>query len=261
MTARLLEVRGLRARYRLADRVVEAVDGIDLSLEQGEALGLIGESGAGKSTIAFSLMGRLPPPGEIAAGTVRFLGRDVVREGARLRWREIAMVFQGAMNAFNPVLRLGAQIEEVLSVHRGLGRRARRRRVGELLEMVQIEPACARAYPHQLSGGMRQRVMIAMALACEPKLLVADEPTTNLDVITQRGILELLRRLRRELGVAVLLISHDLALVNEVCDGLAVLAAGRIVEAGPAAEILARPGHPHTRALIAAVPRLPVIHG
>ena len=234
------------------------VEALDLAIGPGESLGVVGESGSGKSMTALAVMGLLPE-GAARSGSITFEGQalDEARQAA-LRGTRMAIVFQEPMTSLNPVLSVGEQIAETLRFHRGLGRRAARRRAVELLSLVEIPDAARRldSYPHELSGGQRQRVMIAIALACEPKLLIADEPTTALDATVQAGILDLLRGLRRGLGMAVMLITHDLGVVSDFADRVVVMYAGRTVERGPAARLFAEPAHPYTRALLAAIPRM-----
>lgn len=257
----LLSVRDLRVHFGAPSRPVRAVDGISLALARGEAAALVGESGSGKSVTALALARLVPsPPARYVSGEVLYRGRDVLRMSSRdvrgLRGREIAYVFQEPAGSLNPVVRLGPQIGEVLQRHRpGV---ERRREIRRLLELVGLEDAArvADAYPHELSGGMQQRAMIAMALAGEPKLLVADEPTTALDVTVQAQIVDLLVRLRHELGMALLLITHNLGLVARTAGRVHVVYAGQVVESGRAEDILTTPRHPYTQALLRAVPRL-----
>src|SRR5919199_1597748 len=259
----LLEVRDLRTEFVTQEGVVHAVNGISYTLREGEALGIVGESGCGKSVGALSVMRLIPtPPGRIAGGEVIFNGRDLLKlrdeEMRRIRGNDIAMVFQDPMTSLNPVLTIGRQIGEALELHKGMDGKAARNRTIELLEMVGIPSARTRVddYPHQFSGGMRQRVMIAMAISCEPRLLIADEPTTALDVTIQAQILDLILRLRRELGMAVILITHDLGVVAGVCDRIAVMYAGYIVEEASAEDLFADPRHPYTLGLLRSVPRM-----
>jgi len=259
----LLEVANLRTRFRTGRGSVTALDGVSFALEEGEVIGLVGESGSGKSVTALSIMGLVPqPPGEVRADVLRFDGIDLLAASRRalrdLRGDRIAMVFQDPMRSLNPVLTVGRQITEALRRHRGMGRAAARRRAIELLEMVGIPLAEKRllAFPHQFSGGMRQRVMIAIALSCNPKLLIADEATTALDVTIQAQIVDLVRRLTRESGTAVIWISHDLGLVAGICDRVNVMYAGRIVESGPVDDVFARPGHGYTVGLMGCTPRI-----
>jgi oligopeptide transport system ATP-binding protein len=259
----LLEVNDLRTQFATHDGPVNAVNGVSFTLNEGEALGLVGESGCGKSITALSLMRLVPePPGRIVSGEVRFDGRDLLElrqdEMRRVRGNDIAMVFQDPMTSLNPVLTIGRQIGEALQLHKAMGRDAARRRTIELLELVGIPAARTRVddYPHQFSGGMRQRVMIAMALSCEPKLLIADEPTTALDVTIQAQILDLIKRLRRELGMAIIMITHDLGVVAGIADRINVMYAGYIVETGTVDEIFLNPRHPYTLGLLNSIPRL-----
>ena len=249
----LLDVRGLKTYYSTNDHVTKAVDGVDFSLTEGETLGLAGESGCGKSTIGFSIMGYLPPPGRIAGGTISFMGSDLISENRKFRWKEISMIFQGSMNAMNPVLKVQKQIDEVLKTHTKLQRKERKDRIRELLEMVQIDPGRASDYPHQLSGGMRQRIMIAMALSCSPKILIADEPTTNLDVLTQKKITDLLKQLKEQLRLSVIFISHDLPLLSQICDRVVILCSGKVVELERTTEIFRNPKHPYTMGLLESI--------
>ena len=260
----LLEIRDLNVTH--AGRPI--VDGVDLTLGRGEALGLAGESGCGKTTTALALM-RLLPASFSQSGTMTLRPPDVdepinverrTEAGMQLvRWRHISLVFQGAMNSLDPVKRVDHQIAEAIQLHERAARDSDvRARIGELLTTVGLTPALGRRYPHQLSGGQRQRVMIALALACRPSLVIADEPTTALDVVMQAQILELLERLRQDLGLALILISHDLGVLAETCDRIAVMYAGRIVESGPVREVFAAPQHPYTKRLLES---LPVIGG
>ena len=256
--ARLLEVRDLRVTYRSHAGPVPAVRGVDLALDAGDTLGLAGESGCGKSTVAGALL-RLLPRGTEVSGRVLLDGEDVLTmKPGRLRavrWDEASIVFQGALHSLNPVHSVGRQIGEAIVTHRPrAGRSEVRRRVGELLERVALPGRQARDFPHQLSGGQRQRVLIALALACDPRLLIADEPTTALDVMVQAQVLSLLRELQRDLGLALIFISHDLSTLAHVTERTAVMYAGRIVEDGPSGEVLGRPVHPYTVALAGAFP-------
>jgi peptide/nickel transport system ATP-binding protein len=259
--APLLEVSGLSVEFDTRAGVARVLESVSFSLERGHTLGLVGESGCGKSMTALAMMRLIPdPPGRVTGGQVRLDGRDLLAldETAmrRVRGNRMSMIFQEPMGSLNPVFTVGEQIAEGLRLHRGLDRRAARARALELLEAVGL-PAAARrldAYPHQFSGGMRQRVMIAMALACDPAVLIADEPTTALDVTVQAQIFDLIADLRERTGTAVLLITHDMGAVAEMADRIAVMYAGRIVEEGPVADVLARPLHPYTRGLIACAP-------
>ncbi|HEX8069107.1 MAG TPA: ABC transporter ATP-binding protein [Pyrinomonadaceae bacterium] len=258
----LLEVRNLQTQFFTRAGLVRAVDGVSFQLDRGELLSLVGESGCGKSVTALSLMRLVAPPGRVVGGEVLFEGRDLLKlsdaEMRAIRGDDIAMIFQDPMTSLNPVYTVGEQIAEALRLHRGLGRKAAREAAVEAMREVAIPDPARRAddYPHQLSGGMRQRVMIAMALACDPKLLIADEPTTALDVTIQAQILELLDELRRTRELAVLLITHDLGVVAEVADRVAVMYTGRVVESSPVAELFARPKHPYTEGLLRSVPKL-----
>ena len=252
----LLTLRNLRVTFG----PFPAVDGVDLTVDKGELLGIVGESGSGKSVTMLALMGLIDAPGQVTADAVEFEGVDLLklspRERRRLIGRDIAMVFQDALTSLNPSYTVGAQIAEVLKAHLNLSGKAARRRVIELLELVEIPDAANRAdaYPHQLSGGMNQRVMIAMAIACSPKLLIADEPTTALDVTIQAQIMALLLKLQREQGMGLIMITHDLAVVAEMAQRVAVMYAGQIVETGPVPELFDAPRHPYTNALLAAIP-------
>lgn len=255
MSTPLLSVRNLGVVYPGG---VPAVRGVSFDLEAGETLGLAGESGCGKSTIAAALL-RLLPPGTKVTGEVLLEGEDVLtmRPGAlrAVRWEEMSIVFQGALHTLNPVRKIGWQIGEAITAHRpGTGAAAVRKRVGELLELVGLPAARADDYPHQLSGGQKQRVLIALALSCDPKLLIADEPTTALDVMVQAQVLRLLEDLQRDLGLAMLFITHDLSVLASVCRHLAVMYAGLFVEEGPAEAVFAAPAHPYASALAAAFP-------
>jgi oligopeptide transport system ATP-binding protein len=261
--ATLLQVKDLRTHFFTDEGVVRAVDGISYDVQEGETMGLVGESGCGKSVSALSILRLIPsPPGKIVGGEVLFDGEDLMKvdesEIRHIRGNRIAMIFQEPMTSLNPVLTIGRQITEALELHLKLDRRAADRRAVELLEMVGIPEAHTRLadYPHQFSGGMRQRVMIAMALSCNPKLLLADEPTTALDVTIQAQILEILARLSREFGTSVVIITHNLGVVARYADRVNVMYAGKIVEAASASELYAHPRHPYTLGLLRSVPRL-----
>ncbi len=255
----VLELRDLRVTYRTEAGPVPAVRGVDLTLEAGDTVGLAGESGCGKSTIAAAVLRLLPASAEVA-GQVLLDGEDVyTMKPGRLRavrWTSAAIVFQGALHSLNPVHRVGAQIETAIRLHRDADHRAARRRVGELLERVGIPASRADRYPHQLSGGQRQRVLIALALACDPKVLIADEPTTALDVMVQAQVLALLAELQRDHGLAMLFITHDLSVLTTTCERLAIMYAGRIIEEGPSAQVFTDPQHPYSRALANAFPTI-----
>jgi peptide/nickel transport system ATP-binding protein len=258
----LLDVRALHTHFESDEGIARAVDGISFSLCPGRTLGLVGESGCGKSVTALSILRLVAPPGRIVSGAIVYKGQDLLAISERamrhVRGKEIAMIFQEPMTSLNPVFTIGSQIAEAIRLHQGLGRAATRARVIEALRLVEMPEPERRAdsYPHELSGGMRQRAMIAMALACEPNLLIADEPTTALDVTIQAQILDLLRGLRERLGMAMLLITHDLGVVAEQADDVAVMYAGRIVEQGSVLDVFERPLHPYTIALMEAVGRL-----
>ncbi|WP_077035983.1 ABC transporter ATP-binding protein [Pelomonas sp. KK5] len=252
----LLNIKNLRVQFGS----FPAVDGVDLTVEAGELLGIVGESGSGKSVTMLALMGLIDAPGKVTADLLEFQGQDLLKLNAKQRraliGRDMAMVFQDALTSLNPSYTVGAQISEVLRTHLGLKGAAAEKRVIELLELVEIPDARNRlhAYPHQLSGGMNQRVMIAMGIACNPKLLIADEPTTALDVTIQAQIMDLLLRLQREQGMGLVMITHDLAVVAEMAQRVAVMYAGQVVETGPVPGLFERPQHPYTEALLAAIP-------
>ncbi|MFF4097997.1 ABC transporter ATP-binding protein [Streptomyces sp. NPDC001903] len=259
----LLEVRDLHVEFRTRDGVAKAVNGVNYSVDEGETLAVLGESGSGKSVTAQAVMGILDvPPGRIAGGEILFKGKDLLKmkeeERRRIRGAEMAMIFQDALSSLNPVLSVGAQLGEMYEVHRGMSRKDAKAKAVELMDRVKIPAARERVgdYPHQFSGGMRQRIMIAMALALEPSLIIADEPTTALDVTVQAQVMDLLAELRRELNMGLILITHDLGVVADVADKIAVMYAGRIVEAAPVHEIYAAPAHPYTRGLLDSIPRL-----
>lgn len=258
MAAPLLEVDNLSVEYVTKARTVRAVDRVSFSIAEREVFGLAGESGCGKSTIANAILRLLRDPAVIAGGAIRFAGIDVLSltadELRELRWRRVAMVFQSAMNSLNPVMTIGDQIVDIFTTHERMPKRAARVRAGELLDLVGIPRDRLRAYPHQLSGGMRQRVVIAMATALRPPLLIMDEPTTALDVVVQQEIMAQIKDLQQALGFAILFITHDMSLMVELSDRMAVMYAGRFVETAPAREIFMRPSHPYTRALMNAFP-------
>jgi oligopeptide transport system ATP-binding protein len=271
----ILEVKKLRTSFFSAEGPVHAVDNVSFNVRRGEAVALVGESGCGKSVTAMSIMRLVAPPGRVTAGEVRFKGRDLAslseREMRDVRGNDIAMVFQEPMTSLNPVFKIGDQVAEAIRIHQKMSKKAAWQRAGEMLELVSIPDPHKRLYdyPHQLSGGMRQRVMIAMALSCEPELLIADEPTTALDVTIQAQIMELLASLQQRLGLAILLITHDLGVVAEFCERIIVMYTGRIVEESPVLDLFANPAHPYTRGLLKSLPsvsriektRLPTIAG
>jgi peptide/nickel transport system ATP-binding protein len=260
-SAPLLVVEDLRTHFKLGNSWVKAVDGVSFRLNDGEALGLAGESGCGKTTTALSLVRLLPANARIRKGSsIKLYGIDLVpkteEQLRRYRWREVSIVFQGAMSALNPVRRVGEQIAEPIEIRLGESKDRARRRASELLELVGIPRKRADAYPHELSGGMRQRAMIAMALACDPAIVIGDEPTTALDVMVQAQILQLLERLRQELGLSLILITHDLSVIAETCDRTLVMYAGKVAEEGPVRRIFSAPRHPYTSKLLGAFPSI-----
>ncbi len=256
----LLDVRRLSVDYVGKGAPAHAVTQVSFSLGQGEILGLVGESGCGKTTLALALLRLLPAGGRITDGAINFRGRDLLdlseREMAAVRWKEIAMIFQGAMNALNPVRSVGDQIAEAIRLHTPSDRREVNRRVDEILDLVGIAAARKHQFPHQYSGGMRQRAMIAMALACSPQIVIADEPTTALDVMIQAQILDLLLRLRDELGLAIIFVTHDLGVVAEICDSVLVMYGGVSAEYADVDTIYNKPRHPYTQELLKAFPDL-----
>lgn len=259
----LLEIRGLKTHFATDDGMVQAVDGVDLVIGRGETVGVVGESGCGKTVTALSVLKLIPmPPGRIVEGEVLWQGRDLVPlasdEMDAIRAKEIAMVFQEPMTSLNPVYSIGEQIAEVLRRHEGLSRQAALERTVEMLRLVQIPNAERRLrdYPHQFSGGMRQRVMIAMALSCNPKLLIADEPTTALDVTIQAQILELLADMKGRFGMAIMLITHAMGVVAETAQRVVVMYAGKVIEEAPVEQLFANPRHPYTQGLIRSIPRM-----
>ncbi|TCZ78837.1 ABC transporter ATP-binding protein [Paenibacillus albiflavus] len=265
MAEPLLEIKGLQTHFETDSGRVPAVDGVDIYIRKGEVLGIVGESGCGKSVMSLSVMRLVPsPPGRIVNGAIQYKGEDLVHVSEKrmqqIRGNEIAMIFQEPMTSLNPVFTNGNQISETVRLHRSLNRKEAKLHAIEMLRKVGIPrpEAIVDEYPHQLSGGMRQRVMIAMAMACDPELLIADEPTTALDVTIQAQILDLMKQLNRDLGTAIMMITHDLGVVAEMCDRIVVMYAGKIVEEGSTRAILKNPQHPYTRGLIQSVPRMDV---
>ncbi|MER5933701.1 ABC transporter ATP-binding protein [Streptomyces sp. NPDC002054] len=259
----LLEVRDLQVEFTTRDGVAKAVNGVDYAVDAGETLAVLGESGSGKSVTAQAVMGILDtPPGRITGGEILFKGQDLLKlkeeERRKIRGAEMAMIFQDALSSLNPVLSVGKQLGEMFEVHRGMSRKDAKLRAVELMDRVRIPAAKERVgdYPHQFSGGMRQRIMIAMALALEPSLIIADEPTTALDVTVQAQVMDLLAELQRELRMGLILITHDLGVVADVADKIAVMYAGRIVEEAPVHRLYKAPAHPYTRGLLDSIPRL-----
>jgi len=256
----ILDVQELTTHYQTLRGWVRAAEKVSFRVEQGEALGIAGESGCGKTTVALSLLKILPSGGRIRGGRIIFDGTDLVpltdNEMRKIRWKGISIVFQGSMNAFNPVYKIGDQIVEAITLHESVDKRSAMERARNLLEMVGVEPDRVSNYPHEFSGGMRQRALIAMSLAANPKLLVADEPGTALDVIVQAQTLKLMRELKEKLGLSMIMISHDLSIIAETCEKVAVMYAGRIVEYGDAEAIYGEPLHPYTQGLIKAFPSI-----
>jgi peptide/nickel transport system ATP-binding protein len=265
MNEPILDIRDLHVDYGYDDNPTHVLRGVDMTVGQGEVVGLAGESGCGKSTLAYAATRLLPPPGIVTGGQVFLTGKDGMRrdllslsdeELRRARWVDVAIVFQGAMNSLNPVFSVERQLTDAIKAHQPLSRAQRHERAAELLSMVGISPDRLASYPHELSGGMRQRVMIAMALALEPKLLIMDEPTTALDVVMQRQIVEQVVELRERLGFSVIFITHDVSLLIEIADTIAIMYGGEIVEQGPAQALYRAPRHPYTQALLASFPPL-----
>ncbi|HWE62934.1 MAG TPA: ABC transporter ATP-binding protein [Chloroflexota bacterium] len=259
--ARVLEVRGLRVEYRAARGSVIAVNGVDLDMWQGETLGLVGDSGSGKSTVAMAMLRLLQPPGRIVEGEVRIAGVDMrslsERQLRQVLWKQVSLIPQGSMNSLNPIMRVKDQIADAVEAHEGRQARAvLRERIVRLLEMVRLPRRVYDLYPHELSGGMKQRVCIAMAIALSPPLIIADEPTSALDVVVQRVVARTLREVKQRLGVSMLLIGHDMALQAQMADRIAVMYAGNVVEVAPVRDLFADPLHPYTQRLIASIPTI-----
>ena len=255
---KLLEVKNLKTYFNISSGQVKAVDDVSFDLDYGESLGLVGESGCGKTTSALSIVQLLPKEGKIYGGEILLEGVDLAKlsdsEMQRYRWNEISLVFQGAMNALNPVQRIGKQISEAIVLHHQLGNEEALKKAGDILELVEIPRERLMNYPHEFSGGMKQRVMIAMALACNPKIIIGDEPTTALDVMVQAQILNLIEKLRKEFKMGFILITHDLSILAETCDKIAIMYAGKIVEMAEAEELFSNPVHPYTKKLISCFP-------
>jgi len=263
MTEKLVEIRDLRTHFYTEDGIVPAVDGVNLYIKRGETLGVVGESGCGKSVTSLSIMRLIPnPPGKIVGGEILFEGEDLLKKSEaamrKIRGNEISMIFQEPMTSLNPVYTIGDQLTEAIQLHQGLSRKDALAKAIEMLRLVGIPLPERRVkeYPHQLSGGMRQRVMIAMALSCNPKLLIADEPTTALDVTIQAQILELMKKLKKELGMAIMLITHDLGVVAEMCERVVVMYGGKVVEEADVVSLFKNPLHPYTEGLLRSIPRM-----
>lgn len=257
----VLEVTDLKTYFRILRGYVKAVDGVSFEIEKGEALGLAGESGCGKTTAALSILRILPSNGEIKGGKVLFNGEDVLKMPEKelrekVRWKGISIIFQGAMNALNPVYKVGDQIIEAMKTHIDITKEEAKDRTSKLLELVDLEPSRAEGYPYEFSGGMRQRALIAMSIACDPDLLIADEPGTALDVIIAAQILKLLKELKKTLNLSVIMITHDLSIIAETCEKMAIMYAGKIVEYGSVFDIFEEPLHPYTQGLIGAFPKI-----
>ncbi|MCI4435246.1 MAG: ABC transporter ATP-binding protein [Ignisphaera sp.] len=260
MSAPVLDVKNLKVYYFTSRGVVKAVDGVTFSVAEREVLGIAGESGCGKSTLGYALLRLVPPPGRIVDGKIILDGVDITSlpedEVRKIRWSKISMVFQGALNVLNPVIKVGDQIAEVLMYHKGLTKKEALDIAAQYLKLVGLAPDVLRRYPHELSGGMKQRVVIAMALILKPRLVIADEPTTALDVVVQAQIMNLLKQLKEQEKISMIFITHDLSLIAEIADKIAVMYAGKIVELGPSDAIFERPMHPYTQGLIRSIPSL-----
>ena len=262
MIAILLEVNNLRTYFILdKNRVVKAVDGVTFTLDKGESLGLAGESGSGKSTLGYSILRSIPPPGKIMGGAIIFEGENITNKPENwirrhYRWNKVSMIFQGAMNSLNPVFTIGYQLAEPLIYHKKLSYKEAKEHVKDVLKLVGLPPHVMNRYPHELSGGMKQRAIIAMALILTPKLVIADEPTTALDVIVQAQIINLLKKLKKEKKMSLIFITHDLSVLSEIVDKIAIMYAGKIVEYGTSEQIYLNPLHPYTKKLLMAIPRL-----
>ena len=261
MSNKLLNIKNLTIQYVTEDEVVSAVNGLDIELNEGETIGLVGETGAGKTTSALGIMGLVPnPPGKIVSGSIEFAGKDLLKESEegmrKIRGNQISMIFQDPMTSLNPVMTVGEQIAEVIEIHENIGNAAAFEKAKEMLELVGIPGGRANDYPHQFSGGMKQRVVIAIALACNPKLLIADEPTTALDVTIQAQVLDLMNDLKEKFKTAMILITHDLGVVAQVCDKVAIMYAGEVVEAGTLRDVYLSPKHPYTHGLFGSIPSL-----
>ena len=266
----LLEVKDLKVHFKIQDGWVKAVDGISFTVDKGETMGLVGESGCGKTTAAYAITQLLPTNGYIKGGSIHFKGRDLFEHTKRpdgslddwnddirkIRWSEISMIFQGAMNAFNPVFKIGDQIIEAIRLHEDVTEEEAKKRVAELFEFVGIPPDRINNFPHEFSGGMKQRAMIALALALSPSFIIADEPTTALDVITQDRVLFEIKKLQQKLKMAMMIITHDVSVVAEVSDKIAVMYAGKLMEIGPTGQVFKRPGHPYTSGLLGSFPSI-----
>jgi len=257
---KLLEVKNLQTYFTISQGVVKAVDGVSFELDYGETLGLVGESGCGKTTSALSIAQLLPKEGKIVGGEILLEGQDLAKlsdeQMQRFRWNDISVVFQGAMNALNPVMRIGDQIAEAMVLHQQISRDEALAKASDLLELMEIPGDRIRQYPHEFSGGMKQRVMIAMALACGPKIMIGDEPTTALDVMVQAQILNIIEKLQNEFKMGFILITHDLSILSETCDKIAVMYAGRIVEKAASEVLFSRTAHPYTKKLIDCFPNI-----
>lgn len=254
------EIQGLRMYYATSRGMVKAIRGVDLKVDKGQSMGLAGESGCGKTSVGLSILRLLPDNAHIMEGRILFHEKDLLRksedEMRRIRWKHIAMIFQSAMNALNPVYRVGDQIVEAILAHEEVTKDEAKDRVSKLFELVGLDPERADQYPHEYSGGMRQRAIIAMALACNPELLIADEPTTALDVIHQKQIIEKIDELRQKLGMTMVYITHDIAIISETCDAMAVMYGGKVVESSRVRKLIDRPMHPYTQGLIRSIPSL-----
>jgi peptide/nickel transport system ATP-binding protein len=257
----LLEVKNLKTYYFTSKGPVKAVDDADLNIKRGEIVGLVGESGCGKSTLGYSIINLIPRPGKIVGGSINFNGEDITKMNDedlrnKIRWKRISMIFQGAMNALNPVIKVGEQITEALYLHDNMLQQKASERVEELFTLVGLEPSRANNYPFEFSGGMKQRVMIAMALACNPDFIIADEPTTALDVTIQAQMIDLLRSLATTMNLSLLVISHDLSVIAESCNAVAIMYAGKIIESGDVIHLFKDPVHPYTQGLMASIPSM-----